>query len=166
MSMESRLEFARTSEGFVIRVVGHGTMKISPAFRELAEQCLKVESAAELVVDLESCGYLDSTFLGCLIQVHKRCRDFDEARFLVVADSNTRRKLFSTCMLDRLLHFVEEKPATTSEYASFSMKQLTSDEFGLHILRCHQRLAEHCDADNEIFQSIANRLAKELKVDL
>jgi anti-anti-sigma factor len=164
--MESSLEFARTSNGFVIRVIGHATMKTSPAFRELAEQCLAAESAAEVIVNLEPCGYLDSTFLGCLIQVHKRCRDFDDARFCVVAQPTARTKLFSTSMLDRLLHFVDDVPAATTEYVSFTTKQLTSDEFGLHILRCHQRLAELSGADVDKFQSIANRLAKELNVDL
>jgi anti-anti-sigma factor len=165
MSVQSSLEFARTPNGFVIRVVGHGTMTSSPAFRELAEQCLATDSAKEVVVDLEPCAYLDSTFLGCLIQVHKRCRDFNNARFAVVAERTKRTKLFSTSMLDRLLHFVDEVPAATTEYVSFTTTQLASEELGLHILRCHQRLAELCGEDSAKFQSIANRLAKELNVD-
>ena len=157
--MSNELQFARTSNGFVIRVSGFGTMKTSPAFREMAEQCLS-DNAEHVVVDLMCCEYLDSTFLGCLIQVHKRYRDFGEARFQIIADDTKRTKLFSTSMLDRLLDFVSDHPAVNTEFVSLPANELETEELGLHVMRCHQRLAELCGKDADKYRSIADRLAK------
>ena len=138
-------------------------MKASPAFREIAEQCLS-DGSDVVFVDLTDCDYLDSTFLGCLIQVHKRFRDFGEARFQIVADNGKRTKLFSTSMLDRLLDFVNGTPTVETEFVKLPAKSIETEQLGLHVMRCHQRLAELCGKDAEKYRSIADRLAKELNV--
>ena len=69
MSDPCTLTIHRTKFGYLLRLVGRGTMRESPTVRDFA--CGAIEDGAEFVVDLSACEYLDSTFLGCLVLLHK-----------------------------------------------------------------------------------------------
>ena len=50
-------------------------MKVSPAVREFAEQALAAKRSGceplAIGFDLSACEYMDSTFLGCLVCLHR-----------------------------------------------------------------------------------------------
>src|SRR4051812_5597953 len=81
MATATALHVAPTTNGCVIRVEGRGTMKESPAARAVAMQTLSAEPTTSVVVDLNSCDYLDSTFLGCLAQMYNRFDLHEPKRF-------------------------------------------------------------------------------------
>jgi anti-anti-sigma regulatory factor len=157
--MPSEFIIGQISNGIVIRLVGRGTMRESPAFRTAAERGL---NSGLVVFDATRCEYLDSTFLGCLIGLKKSCEQLQESRFLIAASSATRIKLFCTSSLDRYFDFLDECPEVLDQCAPIDIEELKRDEFGLHIMRCHERLAEMGGKEAPAFQAIADRLAKEL----
>ena len=67
------LKVCRTAEGLLIRVEGLATMKQSPALRQFTDQSLDKNPAHGILLDLAACDYLDSTFLGCIVGLHRRC---------------------------------------------------------------------------------------------
>ena len=63
----------RTEAGYAIRIEGRGTMRESPALQRVVRTVLDGEACA-VTIDLAVCDYLDSTFLGCLVDLHRRSR--------------------------------------------------------------------------------------------
>ena len=63
-----------------------------------------------VTLDLSPCEYLDSTFLGCLLTLHKRSVEVADTRFLVVADEGTRQRLLNPTRLDAVLQFAADHP--------------------------------------------------------
>src|SRR5262249_47038872 len=104
MSLTS-LRIARTESGCVVRVEGRGTMRESPSLRAMTMQVLDEEPNTTLAVDLESCEYLDSTFLGCLVAMHKRYGQGPTCRFMIAASEAAIARLLAVTHLDRVFEF-------------------------------------------------------------
>ena len=161
MAERSVFKIARTANGSLIRIVGRGTMQESPSFRDFVAGCL--DRGEPVVVDLSDCDYLDSTFLGCFIGLHKRSRRTAAATLRILADEPTRVRLFSTTLLDRLLDFVGTPPTEIGEFIAIDLQRPTAGEFGQHVMQCHRLLAELGGADAHQFQAIADQLQREVE---
>ena len=72
MPTPALLKVARTSTGYCVRIEGRGTMRESPAAAEFVLRSLEKAPAPGITVDLSGCDYLDSTFLGCLVEMQRR----------------------------------------------------------------------------------------------
>jgi hypothetical protein len=70
----STLRGGRTASGFLVLASGQGTLSESPTLYEFTTRSLEAQLGPSTVVtDLLHCGYLDSTFLGCLADLHRKC---------------------------------------------------------------------------------------------
>ena len=157
--MESQLLMGYVPEGLVIRVVGRGTIRESPAFRAAAETALR---GGQLVADMTDCEYLDSTFLGCLIGVQKLAESRPGAAFQIAADHSAQIKLFSISSLDRYFEFLDASPEPTTELVAIECDQLDQVELARHVLECHRRLVERGGDQADVFRRACDRLSAEL----
>jgi anti-anti-sigma regulatory factor len=180
----SAIRVAYASAAFVVRVEGRGTMRDSPLVQEFAWECLE-GNTLRLVVDLSVCGYLDSTFLGCLVGLHQRFGREDPPRFVVAASAEQRQRLLAPLQLHRILKMLDEAPPHPGGWLTLcapgdrvsacpneglgkseptlAERQGDPRELGRHLLECHRRLAE-LGGDNEaVFGPIVEQLACELQ---
>ena len=160
MTDHCTLTIHRTESGYLFRIAGRGTNRESSAVRDFV--CGAIEDGADVVLDLSTCEYLDSTFLGCLVLLHQRAAAHP-GTFVVFADESTRERLLRQVGLDRLLCFVEALPPCTGEAVSLEVPTLERMEFCEHLLESHEKLAELGGPTAQTFASIAKQLAKELE---
>ncbi|MEQ8787527.1 MAG: STAS domain-containing protein [Pirellulaceae bacterium] len=153
----SVVEVGRTSDGFLLAIVGRGTMRESLALHEHVVECLEHESLS-LTIDLSRCEYLDSTFLGCLVKLHKR---LGGEQFEVVAPGE-RRELLASMNLDRLLTVTDDPPAEVVSLTTLTAEMLCSEDLGRHSMHCHRELAQVEGPNRAVFQRIAEQLSREL----
>ena len=146
--------------GYVVSLEGRCTLQQSPAFRDFAYNCL--DSGLNLSLDLSECELLDSTFLGCLIGVHKRSLELGKSQFRVFAHQECRLHLLSTSGLHRLFDFVDELPDTIGDCLSLEFRRVDTSDLGRHVMHTHRLLAGIAGEDAEKFRSIADRLQQEL----
>jgi anti-anti-sigma regulatory factor len=162
MSQPCTLTIHRTSSGYVFRIAGRGTMRESPAVRDFI--CGAIEDGADVVADLSACEYLDSTFLGCLVLLHKRGQT-SRGSFAVHADEIARARLLGSVGLERVLNFVDACPDCIGDGVNLPQADLERTEFWRHLLETHRRLAELGGPAAETFQRIADQMARELGED-
>jgi anti-anti-sigma regulatory factor len=159
----SMLRVGRTASGFLVQVEGRGTVSESPALHEFAVQSLDaLRGPSTVVVDLSHCDYLDSTFLGCLVSLHRKYNRTSPHRFQVAASCDKRQMLLAPTHLNHLLDVTEVCPEPISDVLEVSRPILLSADLGRHVMECHRRLAELGGSRAASFQSIADRLAREL----
>lgn len=161
MSTPSVVSVGQTPSGSAIRIEGRGTMRESPAVREFAVRALD-QGTERLMIDLEGCDYLDSTFLGCLVDLHRRYGVTEPPRFVVSAPAATVQRLLAASRLDRFLRPTEERPEILGEAVVLPSQALETTELGRHVMECHRRLAEIGGPNQAIFERIADQLAEEL----
>src|SRR5262249_20398476 len=112
----SKLRVGRTASGFLVQVEGRGTVSESPALQEFAVQSLDGPTGpSTVVVDLSHCDYLDSTFLGCLVNLHRKYNRTSPHRFQVAASRDKRQELLAPTRLNHLLDLTEVCPEPISD---------------------------------------------------
>jgi anti-anti-sigma regulatory factor len=161
MPFSSVLKVGRTATGCVLRVEGRGTMRESRAAHELAIRCLP-ESTCTVAIDLSDCENLDSTFLGCLIDLQRRFGRGATSRFSVASPSEKCRRLFEIAQVQRALNITRESPSILGEYLLVPPAALDSSQTAHHILECHRLLGEFEGPSQAAFRAIADQLEKEL----
>lgn len=162
MPNTSFVKVGRTQSGYRVQVVGQGTMRNSPAVHAFATRVLSDPAMTELLIDLSTCQYLDSTFLGCLVDLHKRYGTARPPRYQIAAPVETLRRLFGATHLDRLLNVVPTAPETVGDVVELSNENLALPDLGRHLLECHRRLAEVEGPNQADFRRIVDRLEAEL----
>lgn len=161
MAVSPSCRIARSSDGYVVSLLGPGTLSTSHAFREFVRQSL--DSGLCVVVDLEACEYLDSTFMGCLIGLHKMSVRSGGNRFQIYAAEACRLRLLATSGLHQLLDFIEERPHTSDKFISLELTDLDERTLGRHVMDAHRMLSRLGGKDADKFRAIADRLEKELE---
>ncbi|MEA2708167.1 MAG: hypothetical protein QOF78_768 [Phycisphaerales bacterium] len=156
------LKVAPTETGCVIRVEGDGTMGQSPAAREVALNTLGADASAIVVFDLAACDYLDSTFLGCLMDVFRRFGRTQPQRYFLAASADQRRKLLGPTHIDRLIPMMDAAPAPCGPWVTLRTQDLSSRDLTQHVMECHQALADSECPMRGVFAKIVSRLEREL----
>jgi anti-anti-sigma regulatory factor len=160
MKTHCDLYVAPAHNGFVIRVQGRGTSAHSPALANFVRGCFEQDSQACVAIDLLGCQYLDSTFLGCLLNLQ---RDGTERRFQVVADNSVRKKLLAATNLDGYLNLVPVPPKSVGKFTRIDACSVSQSELGQHIMDAHQALAQVPSEFASTFRRIASQLKDELE---
>ncbi len=112
---EGLLCLQQLGERISCRVVGHATMRQSPALRCRIEQAL-VSGPITLHVDLHECVYMDSTFLGMLIMFRRMLVNRHLGQFALVAPSPECSRLLRQMGLDATFCILaEESPPDVPE---------------------------------------------------
>lgn len=152
----------RCAGGYLVALIGRGTMRESPTFRDFVAQCL--EKQCWVVADLTDCDLLDSTFLGCLIGLHKQGLQYSDTHFRLLADESCRQRLLCTSGLHQLFGYASEQPATSGDSLTLEFGHFDTRTLGQHVMNSHRLLAELGGEDAARFRSIAERLQRELRV--
>lgn len=145
--------------GYLFRIVGRGSMRESPAFRDFVSGAL--EDGANVVVDLSPCEHLDSTFIGCLVILNQRAGG-ELGSFSLFGNETVRERLFGYSHLDRILTFVDELPTCSEAPVSLQVTNLERREFCQHLIDAHDKLAELGGPSSNTFQRIVDELKREL----
>ena len=150
---------ARSDHGYVVRVQGKGTSSHSPALAHFVKQCFDDDDDSCVAIDLLGCQYLDSTFLGCLLNLQ---RLGTAERFFVVADEATQQRLLAATQLTSYLTMLPKAPPSVSPFVQIELESVSERELGRHIMEAHQSLSEIPSDVADAFRRIANQLKSEL----
>jgi anti-anti-sigma regulatory factor len=158
---DSRLLIGRVEAGYVIVVTGRGTCRESAAVERFATEAVRVEHCT-VTVDLSACQHLDSTFLGCLVHLHKRLGGGSPPQFVVAASPDKVRKLLAPSRLDSFLTITNRSPDIRDTLMVLSDTEVDQLEMGRHVMECHRLLAELGGPHAVAFAAVADQLEQEL----
>ena len=157
------LKVGRTSDGHVVRLEGRGTFLESPTLLSLIGQMLEAEPDDVLIVDLSDTDYADSTFLGCLIALHRRFNSGGRVRVYLGAISTGCRIALEATHLESFFPTVENIPPIQGDWAVLDKLELAVGELGRHILETHRLLIEADESNQKIFGPVVEQLTRELR---
>lgn len=158
MAINFTLRFARFDNGYVLQIGGRGTMRESKPAEAFVDRAM-ADAASAVVLDLAACDYLDSTFLGCLLGLHRR---HGPGRVRVTAPADRVKKLFGPTRVDALLRVSSSVPEVIGNWIVISPDSMESTDMARHMMECHRLLAEIPGPQQSAFAAIARQLEAEL----
>jgi anti-anti-sigma factor len=156
----------READALCFLVVGKVTCHHSPAMRQYAEEGLAA-GARTIQVDVSDCTYCDSTFLGTLLQLKRRCESHDQDAFRLVCPSAEFQQMLSQIGAARLFCIVEQAPPsdmqTTWQQLEDNVDRVGAVCFKQNVVDAHQELAKAGGALGQRFGPLAEAVSRELE---
>jgi anti-anti-sigma factor len=155
---------------FWMRVDGRGTFQNSLQAKKAIQRVIG-QGMTNLVVDLERCPMMDSTFLGMLTGAALNLRESGGGSLSVLNANQRNMQLLTSLGLDHILELDREGNLWAAERkqacdalqhcgeVSADCKQVQTQ----HVLDAHQALAEVSDANECRFHDVIEFLEKELE---
>jgi len=138
------LQAAITDHTVFVRVIGRGSFKVAAPLKQFVAKVTSQRPVKTVVVDLENCIGLDSTFMGVLAGLSGRLKKTSQTLELInLSDKNAR--LLETLGIDQILSFYGNdhghRPAE-EETVSVSTDQASKKELAETALKAHEKLVE------------------------
>lgn len=151
-----------------MRVVGKGTFQCSIQLKRAFESVI-TSGARDLVVDLERCPIMDSTFLGTLTFAATRLRK-NSGSFSVLNANSRNLQLLADLGLNHIMEvdaegtaWPQERKAACAQLASCSeSNEATREEQTHHLLHAHKTLSGVSSSNEGRFRDVIHFLEQEL----
>ncbi len=148
--------------GYLLEVAGRATMHDSHALRAFLGSTVP-EVGLDLYIDLSECSFLDSTFLGHILALHKQLElGAVNSSLVLLRPSEAVMHTLTESGLVEVLSIGEVCPQRIGEFISLDLKNTDADSFARHVLECHQRLAEVPGPNQEVFKEVVRYMLDEL----
>nr|WP_281382855.1 STAS domain-containing protein [Prosthecobacter dejongeii] len=166
----STILVGRIGKVFWLRVEGRGTFQNSVQVKK-ALQAVVANGTHDLVVDLERCPMMDSTFLGTLTGAALHLREKNGGSLSVLNANARNLQLLSDLGLDHIMDvdtqgsaWPEERELACAQLATCGEKGASCKlEHTQHVLQAHQNLADMSNTNEGRFRDVIHFLEKELE---
>lgn len=163
VSTESSILACKEGEFSWIRCEGKGSFQNSPAMKEQAERNIK-SGHKNIVIDLEKCLGMDSTFMGTMAGIAMRLMKIPDAKLQVAAPGERNRQSLEDLGLDAVMEIDPEDGSWDERLtkARALMKPCVGKVNGRdkapHVLDAHKKLCEIDDRNTEKFATVLDFL--------
>ena len=171
---DSSLTYHEFDDGLWVRCNERGCFMNSPALKAITDKYM-AEGGSHVVVDLELCPGVDSTFMGTLAGIARRCMGAGGAVEVAGATNRTRAAMESLG-LDMLLaidpaeapwqaDIAERRAVLAQDTGALGVggSVLTETARTRHVLEAHEALRTMNEKNDETFGYVCDTLKKDLK---
>jgi anti-anti-sigma factor len=153
------VRFHQQERTLTFRVEGRATMNQSTPMRRCAERAIEA-GTTRICVDLRSCSYMDSTFLGTLLTLRKLIDNRCGGEMILITPSEACCRILQQMgLLDVLtMQTVESDP--TIKWSELAPEVPDAGSFKRTITQAHQELASLPGAAGEQFKAVARCMAQ------
>ncbi len=150
-----------------IRVIGKGTFQNAPALKAFAKQRIE-EGQEEIVIDLEDCPCMDSTFMGTITAIALQLRARTEGQLQVINTNERTAKSLQELGLDQILDLDLNDSVWSEERAlvrenitrSLVTEPLPQKECRQIVLEAHEALCQANQDNVARFRNVLDYLKK------
>lgn len=159
----SLVSVGQSTDAVVIMIDGRGLRRESEAIKSVFDDIADHDPDGRLVLVLNQCDYLDSTFLGSLVQMNKRIRGRARLNLQIVASRESTERLFGPSKLQHYLPIETDVDLKMpSDWKILDIDRHSSDCM-YHQLDAHECLGELDIPQADAFRRIAAGIRRDLQ---
>lgn len=147
------------------KITGRGSFKVSAPVKDFCAT-LPAAGVNRLIIDLEDCIGMDSTFMGVIAGVCNRFRKEVDGRVVMTHVSDKIKRLMSTLGLDRLVELSDDPEVAALPAARMDelvSKDQTPLESAETMLEAHENLVEAHQENLPRFQDVLDYLREDIQ---
>ncbi len=150
-----------------IYVAGEATMMIASTLKKFIFDIVgQFESATEhnIFINLSDCKYMDSTFIGTLIIVEKKCVDILSKHILISKPSIYCEEVLQNMGLLKVFTITEEMPVSENIHLTeLIMRDIDRLENAILMFQAHEELSNVSQENKKQFKLVTETLKKEIE---
>jgi len=158
------LQAAITDHSVFVRVVGRGSFKVATPLKQFVAKVASQRPISTVVIDLEECIGMDSTFMGVLAGLAGRLKKADQTLELInLSDKNAH--LLKTLGVDQVLSFYQNghgHPSATKETEPVPTDPASKKEMAETALQAHEKLVQISEENRPKFKRVIEFLKEDV----
>jgi anti-anti-sigma factor len=164
MQENSRVIIGIINTGYIIKVIGKGTMEYCSELFQFLSEKIENESAENVYFELSETTYLDSSFIGVIVSVQKKLKKARNGNLILLNPSDKTKEILSTMGLLDIMPIQENDTFKNIEISSEIKKKLEKNYQDIQVLlESHQNLMELSSENRKRFSLVEEMLKKELE---
>ncbi len=164
---DSRVLVGPIQEGYLVKVVGRGTMEFCSQLYEHLGVFLEKNSAnhdLKIYFDMSETTYMDSSFIGVIVSIDKKIKRIKDSILIVLNPSDKVKEILNTMGLTGLIPLEENLSIENIKLSDEIQKKLAKDYDDIKLLlESHQNLMELSIENRKRFSLVEEMLKKELE---
>ena len=154
---------AREDYGYIIKIEGRVNLECSPPLKNFSDNLVS-GNVPKIILDLASCAWMDSTFMGILAILGLKSRKLDIAVEIRNADQKITG-LIKDLGIESLFKFMtEQSPLVNAEWENVTETQKNDDKtLSETILKAHETLVETNSSNAPKFEKVIDLLKKDIE---
>src|SRR5437879_6155065 len=136
-AQQATIRFHQDDQVLLFQIDGWATMSQSLPLRRFAERAL-AESGRKVWVDLRRCTYLDSTFLGTLLFLHRAAGRLGGREFRLISPSCECAKLLQQMGVIEVLPILQMAEPVPSSWTILTKEPEDKQHFQRNVLEAHE----------------------------
>lgn len=161
MAEDRKVEVGRLGHGVGLRVVGPGSVQQGAAiYRTVAE--VVAEGVKDVKLVLSDCTSIDSTFLGCMVQLHKEFNAGEQPHVRFSAPSEGVMRTLKSTGMHAVLPIDEAVADNQEEWHPLDLPDWGDSQMHRQVLKSHEALCEVDEKNKQVFGPIVEQLRREL----
>lgn len=150
--------------GYLVKVIGRGTMEYCSELFDFLINKIEKENVSEIYFDLSSTTYLDSSFIGVIISIHKKTKKLHNSDIIILNPSDKVKEILNTMGLMEIIPIQEDQNIYNIELTQEISKKLEKNYKDIKLLlESHQNLMELNAENKKRFSLVEEMLKKELE---
>ncbi len=158
------LQAAITDHTVFIRVSGRGSFKVAAPLKQFVAKVASQQSLSRVVIDLEKCIGMDSTFMGSVAGLAGRLKKTNQA-FELINLSEKNAQLLKTLGVDQVLSFYRDAHGhqfSAKETESIPTDQTSQKEMATITLQAHENLVQISEKNLPKFRQVIELLKEDV----
>ncbi len=158
------LQAAITDNTVFVKVIGRGSFKIAAPLKQFISKVASHQSISTVVIDLEECIGMDSTFMGVLAGLSGRLKQTNQLMELInLSDKNAQ--LLKTLGIDHVLSFyatAHGHQLSAQETESLPTDQVSKKDLAETALQAHEKLVQISEENLPRFKRVIDFLKEDV----
>lgn len=158
------LQAAITDHTVFIKVTGRGSFKIAAPLKQFIAEVTSKHAIATVVIDLEECIGMDSTFMGVLAGLSGRLKQTDQTMELInLSDKNA--DLLKTLGVDQVISFYSHAHGhqlSARDTESVPTDQASKKDLAETALQAHEKLVQISEENIPRFKRVIEFLKEDV----
>lgn len=164
MQETSRVLVGVIEAGYIIKVVGKGTMEYCSDLFQLLSSKIENEKIENIYFELSLTTYLDSSFIGVIVSVYKKLKKNQNANVILLNPSEKVKEILNTMGLMEIIPIQEESGLKNADVSIEIQRKLEKNYNDIRVLlESHQNLMELNSENKKKFSLVEEMLKKELE---
>ncbi len=165
--MEQRnddLQAAITDHTVFLRVIGRGSFKVAAPLKQFVTQVASQRPISTVVIDLEECIGMDSTFMGSVAGLAGRLKKTNQTLELINL-SEKNAQLLKTLGVDQVLSFYKDAHGhqlSVQKTTTLPTDQTSQKEMAETALQAHEKLVQISDENLPKFKQVIELLKEDV----
>jgi anti-sigma B factor antagonist len=161
-AQQGTIRFFQDERTILLRIEGWATMSQSLPLRRFVEQNLSGRTE-KVWVDVRHCTYIDSTFLGTLLYLHRVALRAGGREFRLISPSPACTNLLAQMGVLEVFVVLDMEEAAPSSWTNLSREVEDKKCFQRNVIEAHEELASLPGAAGEPFRAVVRCLTKDVK---